>query len=180
MPKGKNISIYKLSNKRKLFLTLGDIMNLKKGESIEVYAFYSNLCDDIETKKRDHLYKPNELFRNVPRIIFTRSNNNTDLTVQGQWKFPGSSNKPTRFKFDILLTFVRNNTGNTDDKNDVKSFWLPIKKDTVTYCLKGNSVSKHISEFSPNTPIGYEGPMIRKSDIEKYSHIFIDSKEPIV
>lgn len=129
-----------------------DIMKMKKGEELQVLLIDRNLGDIIESvNKGNKLYKPRKFFRqNIATYTHKKG-------LQGKLRFQSIDVVHKNFEFDV--EYRQNNWYPFVDG------YLPEKDCQELYTLLDKKT--HWTEFPTDTRIGWRGPMMRWSDVEK-------------
>lgn len=157
------------------FLTIADVSHLKEGDKMEVLIFkYGFRSYNILPHLKDNVtYKPD--------IFFSAQKNTIEMEHDGMWSI-------TNIHDQIYLSAMHVDAGNCGVF--LKNKWLSLsgpKRDTLRIDLRmlnivgqndlRNFISKHISELSPDTLVGYTGPMMKWSDVMSSSDVYIDKKQ---
>ena len=143
--------------KRKLALTIADVLRLKVGESVKLLLLHRNWADvtlEEPTNKRGHAYDPKRFFRKE-RVTFRKvkeisTTNPVDEPLSGQLKWDNAHVNMKTFEM-------------TDFELLHKGWWSPLDE-------RGFHQRVHWTRFPRNTPVGWRGyaiPWARLADMPK-------------
>ena len=141
-------------------LTIGDILNMKFGESMKVIMFDRNIGDYTHGNKKGYIYDPKK-----DGCTYATYIHGNDLTGILNMYDAGVIHAP--FTWEINISALKG-------KSDI--FWGPLDGCCDGWCdsyfdkKKGEKDKKpiRIQDLDPNIKVGWRGPSIRLSDAEKY------------
>ena len=140
-------------------LTIGDVLNFPVGKIIRIYFLDRNMfdlsCDD-QINPIGQPIRPSEFFRRGYFIDFTRRD---DLKGTWRWTFDDYTYTDNDREFDLALG---------------EHLWYPMKDSKVPekdwqgiFTIPEDFAGKHYQELPLNTKIGWRGPMMLASNMDK-------------
>jgi len=133
-------------------LRKADITSLHPGDTMRILFFDRNVADIFtQTNEANTPYSPEHFFRENYQMEYSHKEG---LTGSAIWQHGKKS--PEDFEFQILVEEDR--------------MWRPICKVGMTVELK-NGGKKPVSEFSPQTFIGWRGYAMRWDDLQKLPQV---------
>lgn len=145
-----------INNAKKYYVTLGDIMEIKKGEKIKFLILDRNVLDVVQnTNKPNKAYEPAKFFRKSYGILKYGGN------LQGTMKFCDIS---VQRPFEFHIEYKK------DQWYPLKNEYLPAHDPQNIFKLLGKQ--KHYTEFPKSTHVGFRGPMIFWQDMANLPNIY--------
>lgn len=157
---------------RKSWITIGDIMKLKKGDKLDLLMLDRNATDTaFHYNKMSVPKEPSKFFRHN-RITYIHDTDMTG-TIRQKIVIDLTNNKTKK-------TEKKRVTDNTEAEFDVeykKDYWYPFRdgvlpaKDFQGY-FKLLGKKKHYTDFPKSTHVGFRGPLIPWSQIDKFPKVY--------
>tara|TARA_Y100000996_G_scaffold136444_1_gene103734 strand:- start:1457 stop:2254 length:798 start_codon:yes stop_codon:yes gene_type:complete len=161
----KNTPEYRdwFENSRPYWLKIDDVLKLKHNETISLIMLDRNVLDVVlNSNKMNKVYTATHFFRNQ-KALYTH-----DVELYGKLRLIGHKESKIEWKFD---------KGEGFHIQYAKDNWYPLINDYLPkYGDTGPllNIQTHWKEFDVNTPIGWRGPLIKWSNIEKIGKIWYD------
>lgn len=148
-------------------LTIQDILDLEPGETVKYLCLDRNTVWDLSLSTKynqpNKFYRAKEFYQNGYTMTYTKGSDPNSIEGTLVFRSGGFVGDPQKY-FDIEYK---------------PNHWLPFINGHVEPCHGCSKHNKEVEDkiWSPNTRIGWRGPMIRFSDLKKLPKIYWDDSE---
>lgn len=169
-----------IQNTKPLHITLADLKMLKRGESLDLFLMDRNLCHDVWQNgiKVDVRTSAMKFFRN--HAYYLRYTPSDDIPTYGKWEWINQAGESSewgdgKIKMRLLhVEFIPNHWHPLSQTGYlVFDDWDNVGNDQEGWRVQsGAGRGKHVSEFLSTTRVGWQGPMMRISDMNKTPYVY--------
>jgi hypothetical protein len=166
-------------------MTIQDVLDIPVGASVDIVFICRNFVDLYEQAVKPNVaVTPKEFCKKCYKIRFTKSNHPSGVIGEWRWSYHGVGPHGVisnhEFHLEIIPKTCTSACAWDCDKDCSKFYWYPLESGEMKLSECGPNFrkkmlggeSKRLDEYPTTTLMGWRGPMILASELEKLPNVY--------